>query len=106
MGQLRRHPPPPGGKSRHCQERSAYFGARAVAEAGVLSSQTIAIVKALSSLRNQVAHSRFEPTKEAGDQYADSCWKIEKRIGEEEAAWQAEAKKLVDESLTELGTRD
>ena len=58
---------------------------------GVLSAQTVAIVKELANLRNQVAHARFEPTKEAGDQYADSCRKIEKRIGEEEAAWQEAA---------------
>ncbi|MCK9685995.1 hypothetical protein [Scleromatobacter humisilvae] len=61
---------------------------------GVLSAQTVAIVKELANLRNQVAHARFEPTEAAGDQYADSCRKIEKRIGEEEAAWQEAAASL------------
>lgn len=60
----------------------------------VLSPQTASLIGELYTLRNQVAHSRFEPTAETGEQFADSCWKVRQRITSEEAAWQQAISKL------------
>lgn len=54
---------------------------------GLISTATADSVKDLQKLRNLVAHSQFEPTRESGENFAASCWKVEKRIGEEAAAW-------------------
>lgn len=54
---------------------------------GVISDATADSVKDLQKLRNLVAHSQFEPTRESGENFAASCLKVENRIGEEEAAW-------------------
>lgn len=71
-------------------------------EIGVISPSTAESIKDLRALRNQVAHTQIEPTKEAAENFADSCWKVEKRIIEEEAAWQEAATKLADEMLAEI----
>lgn len=60
----------------------------------VLSQETVNLIQELRTLRNRVAHSQFEPTREAGEDYAATCWKVEQRIAEEEMAWQREFRKL------------
>ena len=70
---------------------------------GVISPSTADSIKDLRRLRNQVAHTQIEPTREAAENFADSCWKVEKRLVEEEAAWHEAATKLADEMIEELG---
>lgn len=69
---------------------------------GVISPSTAESIKDLRTLRNQVAHTQIEPTREAAENFADSCWKVEKRIVDEEAAWQEAATKLANEMIAEL----
>lgn len=55
----------------------------------VLSEDTLTLVMGLRHLRNAVAHSTSEPSKEAADNYANGCWAVERRIADEEMAWQS-----------------
>ncbi len=62
----------------------------------VLSEDTLVVVMGLRKLRNAVAHSTSEPSKEAAENYANGCWAVEKRIADEELAWQLSMRKLVE----------
>jgi hypothetical protein len=70
---------------------------------GIISTETADSVRDLQKLRNQVAHTQIEPTREAAENFSASCGKVQKRIAEEEAVWQLEAIKLASEMIAELG---
>jgi hypothetical protein len=63
--------------------------------AKVISEQTSAVIQDLRRLRNEVAHSKFEPSREAAENYEASCIQVLTRISEEEAAWQEEVQRIL-----------
>lgn len=60
---------------------------QALHKLGVISTSTANSVKDLQKLRNQVAHSEFEPTKAAGSDFVQACQKVINRIWAEDRAW-------------------
>jgi hypothetical protein len=60
----------------------------------VISDKTYELIRDLRQLRNQVAHSKIEPTRRSGEDYAATCRAVEKRLDNEDSAWHAAASHL------------
>ena len=54
----------------------------------IISDETADLIDDLLSLRNRVAHTFLEPTKEAAEDYTLSCRKVMTRMVSEEGAWE------------------
>lgn len=66
----------------------------------VISLESLSVVREMSDLYDQIAHSKLEPTKEAADSFAESCRKTLARITMEFSAHQSRMKELDDAYLT------
>jgi hypothetical protein len=54
----------------------------------IISDETADLIDELQRLRNRVAHTVLEPTKEAAEDYTLSCRKVMTRMVSEEGAWE------------------
>jgi hypothetical protein len=61
-----------------------------------ISVGTAVLIKDLNQLRNEVAHSKFEPTQDAATSFAETCQRAAQRMSVEYGAWKEAQKQAKD----------